>query len=134
MQVLCVTRPYDNPGTFTMEFNIVEADIGKLSLWLRAPEDVRCVFGRSHRALLMNSNHCALPTSLDFSHARCISLVCYSTQELRPHTNQQGESHHGFESLQPVPWTKVPPVLSFSMGDESKFLYSPDKVRLCHIL
>ena len=42
--MLCMTRPYNNPGTFTMEFDIVEANLGELSLWLRAPEGVQCVF------------------------------------------------------------------------------------------
>ncbi|KAF8262059.1 hypothetical protein EI94DRAFT_1705066 [Lactarius quietus] len=45
------------------------------------------------------------------------------TQDIRPYTIQQGESHeYEFEIvwqfLQPVPCTKIPPVLSFSMNDE----------------
>ncbi|KAF8264035.1 hypothetical protein EI94DRAFT_1739415 [Lactarius quietus] len=64
---------------------------------------------------------CILPLTLDFSHARCISLVCYRVpiQEI-----QQGEScKHGLEILRPVPWTKIPPAFSFSMNDESTLLF-----------
>lgn len=43
-QVLCMTRPCNNPGKFTMEFEIVDANLGKISVWLRAPVDVQCVF------------------------------------------------------------------------------------------
>ena len=85
------------------------------------------------RSLFMPSDR-VLPPSLDFSHARCISLLCYSIQGLGPHVGQQGESRHGFESLRPVPWTKILPVFSFSMNDESLSLFPPDEVRLRLIL
>ncbi|KAF8263918.1 hypothetical protein EI94DRAFT_1703645 [Lactarius quietus] len=102
-QILCVTRLHNTPGEFTMEFHVVDANLDKISLWLRAPESVH----------------------LDFGHARCISLACYSnsTQDIRPYAIQQGESHkHKFkivwQFLQPVPCMKIPPVLLFSMNDE----------------
>ena len=88
---------------------------------------------RVYHALLMHSDR-VLPPSLGFSHARCISLICYSIQDLGPHADQQGENRHGFKSLRPVPWTKILPVFSFSMNDESMFLFPPDEVRLRHIL
>ncbi|KAF8274700.1 hypothetical protein EI94DRAFT_1695829 [Lactarius quietus] len=103
MQMLCMTRLRDTPGEFTMEFHVVDANFSKISIWLKAQESVH----------------------LDFGHARCISLVCYSnsTQDIRPYAIQQGESHkHEFEIvwqfLQPVPCTKIPPVLLFLMNDE----------------
>jgi hypothetical protein len=40
-QVLCVTEPHDIPGEFTMEFHVVDANFGKISLWLEAPESVQ---------------------------------------------------------------------------------------------
>jgi hypothetical protein len=37
-QVLCMTGPHD---ILTMEFHVVPANLGKISLWLRAPENVQ---------------------------------------------------------------------------------------------
>jgi hypothetical protein len=130
-QVLCMTRLHDTPGEFTMEFHVVDANLGKISLWLRAPESVQYVFIVSALYILIFR---VLP-SLDFCHARCISLVCYSTQDI---TIQRGESdEYEFEilrqGLQPVPCTKIPPVLSFSMNDEFTLSF-PLEVCFRHIL
>jgi hypothetical protein len=40
-QVLCVTESHDIPGEFTMEFHVVDANFGKISLWLEASESVQ---------------------------------------------------------------------------------------------
>jgi hypothetical protein len=129
-RVLCTAGPHDSiPGEFTIEFHVVDAKLGKISVWLRAPEHVQCVF------IVLPSCILILPPSLDFAQARCISLVCYPIQDIGPHTIQQGESRkHGFEILQPVPWTKVPPVLSFSMNDAVTHLFPHHEVRLCRVL
>ena len=132
--VLCVTRLHDTAGEFTMEFHVVDANLGKISLWLRAPESVQYVcIASTLRTLIFRVLH-----SLDFCHARCISLVCYSTEDIRPHTIQQGESReHEFDILrqvlQQVPCTEILPVLSFTMNDEFVLSF-PYKVCFRHIL
>ena len=40
-QVLCVTELHDIPGELTIEFHVVEANFGNISLWLEAPESVQ---------------------------------------------------------------------------------------------
>src|ERR1700761_2518322 len=75
----------------------------------------------------------ALPPSLDFSQARCISLICYPIWDTGPHAIQQGEScNHGFDILRPAPWRKIPAGLSFVMNDEFTF-FPPCEVRFCRI-
>ena len=51
-----MTRPCDNPGEFTMDFEIVGANLGKISLWLRAPVDVQCVFTMHSSCILIVSS------------------------------------------------------------------------------
>ena len=70
-QVLCMTKLHDTAGEFTMEFHVLDANLGKISLWLGAPESVQYVFIVSTLCILIFR---VLP-SLDFCHARCISLV-----------------------------------------------------------
>ena len=130
MQVLCMPRPHDIPEKFTLEFGVLDTDLDNISLWLRAPENLQCVFIVLPLCILIL---CVFPPSLGFSQARCISLVCYSFQDLRPHPIPQGESHNGLEVLWPVPWTKILPV-SFSMNDEFTFMFPPYEVRLHCIL
>jgi hypothetical protein len=132
-RILCMTRLHDTPGEFTLEFDVVDANLDKISLWLRAPESVQYVFIVSTLYILIFR---VLP-SLDFCHARCISLVCYSTQDIRPYAIQQCESHeHEFENfrqaLQPVPCTKILPVLLFSMNNEFTLSF-PLEVSFCHV-
>ena len=118
----------DIPGEFTIEFHVVDTQLDKISLWLRAPENVQCVF------IVLPSCFLILPPSLDFYQARCISLVCYPIRDIGPHAIQQGESReHGFETLRPVLWTKIP-VLSFSMNDVVTHIFPHHEVRLYHVL
>src|ERR1700761_7743799 len=78
--------------------------------------------------------HRVPPPSLNFSQARCISLVCYPIHDTGPQAIQQVERcNQGFEILRPVPWKEVPPVCSFSMNDELTFDF-PHEVRFRHIL
>ena len=119
----------DIHGEFTIEFHVVDTQLDKISLWLRAPENVQCVF------IVLPWCFLILPPSLDFYQARCILLVCYPIQDIGPHANQQGESRkHEFETLQPVLWTKIPPVLSFSMNDAVTHIFPHHEVRLCRVL
>ncbi|KAH9168874.1 hypothetical protein EDB89DRAFT_1989986 [Lactarius sanguifluus] len=63
---------------------------------------------------------------LDISRAKCISLACYSVQDLEPHANQQDVSReHWFENVRPVPWPKLPRHLWFLVNDEFTILYPP---------
>ena len=129
-----MTKLHDTTGEFTMEFHVHDANLGKISIWLRAPESVQYVFIVSTLCILIFR---VLP-SLDFCHARCISLVCYSTEDIRTHAIQQGESReHDFkiirQVLQQVPCTKIPPVLSFTMNDEFTLSF-PHEVCFRHIL
>ncbi len=43
MRVLSMFKPYDIPGEFTLDFLLVDADWNKISLWVRAPENIECV-------------------------------------------------------------------------------------------
>ena len=71
-----------------------------------------------------------LSPSLDFSQARCISLVFYPIWDTGPHAIQHGEGcNHGFDILQPAPWRKIPAGLSFVMNDELTF-FPPCEVRV----
>ncbi|KAF8266769.1 hypothetical protein EI94DRAFT_1701502 [Lactarius quietus] len=98
-QILCMTGPHDIP---TMEFHVVPATLDKILIWLRAPENVH----------------------MDFSQARCITLVFYPIQDMRSHAIQQGESCNcGFDIHWPVPWRKILTGLSFLMNDV--FTFSP---------
>lgn len=104
MRVLSMFNPYDVPGEFTLDFVLVDADWEKILLWVRAPENI----------------------DLDISRAKCISLACYSVQDLEPHANQQDVSReHWFENVRPVPWTKLPRHLWFLVNDEFTILYPP---------
>ncbi|KAF8257093.1 hypothetical protein EI94DRAFT_1819084 [Lactarius quietus] len=112
-QILCMTRLHNTPGEFTMEFHVVDTNLDKILLWLRAPESVQYMFIVSTLYILIFR---VLP-SLDF--------------DIRPYAIQQGESHeHEFEIvwqfLQPVPCMKIPPVLSFSMNDEVMLSFPPE--------
>ena len=128
-QVLCMTRPHNISGEFMIEFGVVNTELDNISLWLKAPENVQCVFIVLPLCILI------LPPSLDFSQARCISLVCYYIEDIGPHAIQQGDSReHEFENLRPVLWTKIPPVLSFSMNDAVTHLFPAYEVRLRRIL
>ena len=51
-----MTRPRGDPRKFTMEFEIVDANLGKISLWIRAPVDVQCVFVVHSSCLLIVSS------------------------------------------------------------------------------
>jgi hypothetical protein len=69
------------------------------------------------------------PSSMDISHARCISLACYSVQDLEPYTNQKGgKRENWFENVRPVPWPKMPRHLWFLVNDEFTILYPPYEV------
>ncbi|KAH9052899.1 hypothetical protein EDB83DRAFT_2676209 [Lactarius deliciosus] len=104
MRVLSMFNPYDVPGEFTSDFVLVDADWEKILLWVRAPENI----------------------DLDISRAKCISLACYSVQDLEPHANQQDVSReHWFENVRPVPWPKLPRHLWFLVNDEFTILYPP---------
>ncbi|KAH8990355.1 hypothetical protein EDB92DRAFT_791675 [Lactarius akahatsu] len=104
MRVLSMFNPYDVPGEFTLDFVLVDADWEKILLWVRAPENI----------------------DLDISRAKCISLACYSVQDLEPHANQQDVSReHWFENVRPVPWPKLPRHLWFLVNDEFTILYPP---------
>jgi hypothetical protein len=104
MRVLSMFRPYDIPGEFTMDFVVLDADWEKISLWVRAPTNI----------------------DMDISHARCISLACYSVQDLEPYTNQKGgKRENWFENVRPVPWPKMPRHLWFLVNDEFTILYPP---------
>lgn len=125
-RVLCMTRLNDIPEETTIEFGLVDTDLDNISLWLRAPENVQCVGILLPLCILILR---VLRFSLDFSQARCISLVCNSIQDLEPHAIEQGESRkHGFDVFRPVPWTKVPPV-SFLMNDEFTFMFPLHEAR-----
>jgi len=128
MRVLSMFRPYDIPGEFTMEFFLVDADYDKISTWVRAPETLECVFVSLRLCLLIPR---FFPPSLDISQARCISLACYSVQDLEPHAIQQdGNREHWFESARPVSWTKIPRHMWFLVNDEFTILYPPYEVSL----
>lgn len=42
MRVLCMSRPYDIAGEFTMDFHL--DDLDNIAVWVRAPASVGCVF------------------------------------------------------------------------------------------
>ena len=44
MRVLSMFRPYDIPGEFTLDFLVLDSDWEKISLWVRAPTNIECVF------------------------------------------------------------------------------------------
>ncbi|KAH8982995.1 hypothetical protein EDB86DRAFT_2834154 [Lactarius hatsudake] len=98
MWVLYMTMPYDVPGEFAMDFHLGDVDYNAISLWVRAAEN-----------------------------DECISLACYSIQDLEPHANQQqGPSReHWFENVRPVPYKEIPRVLWFIINDEFTILFPP---------
>ena len=44
MRVISMFRPYDIPGEFTLDFLVLDSDWEKISLWVRAPTNIECVF------------------------------------------------------------------------------------------
>ena len=54
--MLCMTRPCSDPGKFTMEFEIVDTNLGKISLWFRAPVHVQCMFVIHSSCILIMSS------------------------------------------------------------------------------
>ena len=124
MRVLSMFKPYDIPGEFTLDCFLLDADWNKISTWVRAPVDIECVSVPLSLRMLIFS-----PSSLDISQARCISLACYSVQDLEPHTDQQDASREPwFENARPVPWPKIPRHLWFLVNDEFTILYPPYEV------
>ena len=49
-RMLCMTRLHDISGEFAMEFPVVDVNLDKISLWLKAPENIQCVLLCSHYA------------------------------------------------------------------------------------
>jgi len=87
-----------------MDFVLLDSDWEKISLWVRAPTNI----------------------DLDISQAKCISLACYSVQDLEPYTTQQAASRENwFENVRPVPWQKIPRHIWFLVNDEFTILYPP---------
>ncbi|KAI0255054.1 hypothetical protein BJV78DRAFT_1279662 [Lactifluus subvellereus] len=104
MRVLCMDRAYDVPGEFTWDFTLPDADWDRVSQWTKAPEN----------------------PGLDISQARCITLACYSTQDLEPYASQAVMTREQwFENTKPVPWAKLPRSLWALINDEVAVVFPP---------
>ncbi|KAH9953886.1 hypothetical protein BC827DRAFT_1245787 [Russula dissimulans] len=104
MSVICMDRAYDIPAEFTWNFTLSPADWDRVSQWVKAPE---CL-------------------DLDISQAKCVTLACYSMQELDPYANQGSLAREQwFENVKPVPWAKVPHHLWAIVNDKFTVVFPP---------
>lgn len=78
-----------------------------------------------------------LPSSLDISQARCITLACYLMQELDHYATQDGlRREQWFENVKPVPWGNLPRNLTALINDEFSAGFPPCLVQsflLAHV-
>src|SRR5712671_1804899 len=73
-----------------------------------------------------------LSSSLDISRAKCVTLACYSMQELDSYANQGSLAREQwFENVKPVPWAKVPHHLWAIINDRFTVVFPPYLVRCC---
>ena len=123
MRVICMDRAYAVPGEFTWDFTLSDADWDRVSQWAKAPENPECVYALlSLHVLILNVRQ----SSLDISQARCISLACYSTQDLEPYANQAAMTREQwFENTKPIPWAKLPRSLWALINDEFAVVFPP---------
>jgi hypothetical protein len=130
MKVICMDRAYDVSGEFTFEFTLSHADWDRVSRWAKAPENLEYVprppsFHQNR--FILNP---VLPSSLDITPARCITLACYLMQELDPYAMQDGLLREKwFENVKPVSWTNLPPNLWALINDEVSAVFPPYSVQ-----
>ncbi|KAI0303655.1 hypothetical protein B0F90DRAFT_1308448 [Multifurca ochricompacta] len=104
MKILCMDRAYDIPGELTWDFTLPGADWDMVSLWTSAPDNV----------------------DSDISRARCITLACYSIQDLAPYATQDGITREQwFENTKPVPWAMLPRSLWVVINNEATVVFPP---------
>ncbi|KAI0279540.1 hypothetical protein BC826DRAFT_1080339, partial [Russula brevipes] len=112
MRVICMDRAYDIPGEFTWEFNLPPMDWDRVSKWAKAPENL----------------------DSDVSQVRCVTLACYSMQDLEPYASQDGLAREKwFENVRPIPWAKLPRYLWASVNDKFTEVFPPYLVLFCPV-